>query len=82
MLTSFAKSIEANNTKRNVVIVNAEVEVDELTASHDPQIFESKLKQKLGEEVLKFATVQTLKNPMDYTVKKKAVASVVEKDGN
>lgn len=67
--------------KRNVVNVVAEVEVDELLASHDPKLFESKLKQQLGEEVLKYATVQTLKNPMAYTVKKKAVASIVERDG-
>jgi hypothetical protein len=65
--------------EKNVVNVVAEVEVDELIASHDPELLESKLKEKLGEEVLRFATVQTLNNPMSYTVKKKATASVVER---
>jgi hypothetical protein len=65
--------------RKNVVNVVAEVEVDELIASHDPELLESKLKEKLGEEVLSFATVQTLNNPMSYTVKKRATASVVER---
>lgn len=65
--------------RRNIVNVKAEVEVDELIASHEPALLDSKLKQELGEEVLKFATVRTLNNPMSCTVKKKAVASVVEK---
>ena len=65
---------------RKVVNVCAKVEVDDMIAGHEPGILERKLQQELGKEVWKYATVQKNNCPLDYSVKGRAIVSVLDKE--
>ena len=65
--------------KRNVVNVYVDTEIDELIESHEPGCLDAKLKMLLGNEVWKYATKQKTAIPQNYTVRGKAVVSVVDK---
>ena len=66
-------------TRHEVKEVEVTVEMDELRATHDVGALDSELNKKLGEAVRHYATVAKRADPLQYTVKAKAVVDVVDK---
>ena len=61
--------------KRDIVNVSAEAELDDMYTDR----LEQKLKDELVEELWKYAKVETTKDPVNFRVRGKAVASVLNK---
>ena len=61
--------------KRDVINVSAEAELDDMYTDR----LEQKLKNALVEELWQYAKVETTKDPINFCVRGKAVASVLNK---
>lgn len=68
--------------KINVVDICVSAEVEDIIEEHKPGSLREKLALKLGNEALKYATVKTTNDPMNYCVVGKAVFSILEKGGD
>lgn len=69
----------AREVTRHIEQIYAEVTLPDIAESHNPGALERKLKERLGEEVYRFATVQKTSDPLNYEVRGKAILSVLDK---
>ena len=76
------KAMIIQDEKINIVDVCVSAEVEDIVEAHKPGSLLEKLKIKIGTEALKYATIKTNSDPMNYCVVGKAVVSFLEKGGD
>ena len=76
------KPLIIQDEKINVIDICVSAEVEDIIESHKPGSLREKLALKLGNEALKYATVKTNSDPMNYCVVGKAIFSILDKGGD